>query len=88
MMLAAMPVVGLMAILTWIAMAAIFRISSLAALVALAMSPLYALLLGRPEEAVVFAILAVLGWIRHSANVRRLLKGEEPRIGGSKSKPA
>ena len=80
-MLAAAPMVGIMAMLTWIAMAAIFRISSLAALVALALAPVYALLLGRFDEAVAFTVLGVLGWIRHSANLRRLLKGEEPRIG-------
>ena len=85
-MLAAAPMVGIMAILTWVAMAAIFRISSLAALVALALAPVYALLLGRFDEAVAFTVLGVLGWIRHSANLRRLLKGEEPRI-GAKSAP-
>ena len=85
-MLAAAPMVGIMAMLTWVAMAAIFRISSLAALVALALAPAYALLLGRFDEAAAFAVLGFLGWIRHSANLRRLLKGEEPRI-GAKSAP-
>lgn len=87
-MIAAMPIVGLMAILTWMAMAAIFRISSLAALIALALAPVYAFLLGRPHEAIAFLILGILGWIRHEANLRRLLKGEEPRIGGKKSADA
>ncbi len=80
-MLAAAPVVGVMACTTWLVIAFIFRISSLAALVGLALAPLYALLLGYPEEAVAFAVLGVLGWIRHGANLRRLIKGEEPRIG-------
>ena len=80
-MIAAAPVIGVMAMLTWMAMVAIFRISSLAALTALALAPLYALLLARPTDAIAFLILGVLGWIRHSANLRRLLKGEEPRIG-------
>ena len=80
-MIGAIPAVGIMACLTWTATAAIFRISSLAALVALAMAPLYAVLLGQSTEAVAFAALGLLGWIRHRANLRRLLKGDEPRIG-------
>jgi glycerol-3-phosphate acyltransferase PlsY len=79
--IAALPIVGGMAILTWLATAAIFRISSLSGLVTFATAPLYALLLGRVHEAVAFAVLGVLGWIRHAANIKRLLKGEEPRIG-------
>ena len=80
-MFAAAPIVGVMACLTWAAVAAIFRISSLAALVGLGLAPLYAFLTGRFTEAAAFAALAALGWIRHAANIRRLLKGEEPRIG-------
>lgn len=78
--------VGLGACATWLVMAAIFRISSLSALTALALSPVYALLLGKPDHAIMFAGLAVLGFIRHHTNIKRLLKGEEPRIG--KKKPA
>jgi acyl phosphate:glycerol-3-phosphate acyltransferase len=81
-MIAAAPVVGVMACLTWIAIAAIFRISSLAALVGLGLAPVYAALMGRFNETAAFAILGMLGWVRHSANIRRLVKGEEPRIGG------
>ena len=84
-MIAAAPVVGVMACLTWAVIAAIFRISSLAALVGLALAPVYAFFMGRFDEAVAFAVLALLGWVRHHANLRRLIKGEEPRI-GAKSK--
>jgi len=80
-MIAAAPIVGVMACLTWFAVAVIFRISSLAALVGLGLAPLFAFLTGRFTEAAAFAALAALGWIRHTANIRRLLKGEEPRIG-------
>ncbi len=76
--------VGLAACLTWLAVAKLFRISSLAALAALALSPIYALLLATPEHALMAAGLAGLGFIRHHANIRRLLKGEEPRIGQKK----
>ncbi len=84
-MIAAAPVVGVMACLTWVVVAAIFRISSLAALVGLALAPVYAFFMGRFDEAIAFAALGLLGWLRHHANLRRLIKGEEPRI-GAKSK--
>jgi glycerol-3-phosphate acyltransferase PlsY len=77
--------VGIGACLTWLVIAAAFRISSLAALVALAMSPVYALLFATPAHALAALILAVLGIARHHANIRRLLKGEEPRIGKKKA---
>ena len=84
-MLAAAPLVGLLACVTWAVMAAIFRISSLAALIALLLAPIYAFALGHHTEAVAFAALGILGWVRHRANIQRLLKGEEPRIGAKKS---
>ena len=89
-MIAAAPVVGIMACLTWLTVAVIFRISSLAALVALALAPAFALMTGRFAEAITFAALGLLGWVRHGANLRRLLKGQEPRIGAKSedSKPA
>ena len=76
--------VGLAACVTWAVVAAIFRISSLSALVALALSPVYAWILVGPQAALMAAGLAVLGFIRHKANILRLLKGEEPKIGGKK----
>ncbi len=83
-MIAAVPIVGLMACLTWAAIAAIYRYSSLSALIALAMAPLYALLIQQPDAAVAFGFLGLLGWIRHHANLARLLKGQEPKIGAKK----
>ena len=79
--------VGLAAGATWIAMALVFRISSLAALTAAALTPLWFLLLHQatPERLWLAAGMAVLIFLRHDANIRRLLKGEEPRIGAAKS---
>jgi len=76
--------VGLAAIATWLAVAAIFRYSSLAALIALAAAPVYALLWVGPQHATMAALLALLAWIRHHENIRRLLKGEETKIGRKK----
>lgn len=83
MMLGAVPIVGAMAAVTWIAMAIIFRYSSLAALIAMGVAPVFALLLGMTNPALMFLALAILGWVRHWANIGRLLKGEEPQIGES-----
>ncbi|MBM3565550.1 MAG: glycerol-3-phosphate 1-O-acyltransferase PlsY [Alphaproteobacteria bacterium] len=74
--------VGAGAIATWLAVAALFRISSLAALAALGLAPLYAYLLGDRPMAVAALALGALGFIRHHQNIRRLIRGEEPRIGG------
>ncbi|MFJ6024082.1 glycerol-3-phosphate 1-O-acyltransferase PlsY [Brevundimonas sp. NPDC092305] len=83
---------GLMAGATWILTAALFRISSLGALVASAAAIVYALLpvpaLGLPvaQPVLVLAIFtAALIWVRHHENIARLLKGAEPRIGAKKA---
>ena len=65
----------------WLAMAAIFRFSSLAALTASIAAPMALFLSGRPSAAVLMAILAVVLWLRHHENIRRLLSGTESRIG-------
>ncbi len=77
--------VGLAACATWLAAAAVFRYSSLSALIALAAAPLYAWWLGQPDVAVLAAALAILSIIRHHENIARLLKGEESKIGKKKS---
>jgi len=83
---AAWPV-GLLAGATWIAVAALFRFSSLAALTAVALGAIYsAFLFHRPLPVTILSAgMALLVYIRHEANIRRLLKGEEPRIGGPKT---
>ncbi len=72
---------GIAACLTWLLIAAISRISSLSALVAAAMAPVWVSVLGMPQAGLVTALLAALIFMRHDANIKRLLKGEEPRIG-------
>ncbi|OHC74141.1 MAG: glycerol-3-phosphate acyltransferase [Rhodospirillales bacterium RIFCSPLOWO2_12_FULL_58_28] len=75
---------GLLVGATWLATAALFRVSSLAALAALALSPLYMHWIAPGPPTVMAAGLAVLGIARHHQNIKRLLKGEEPKIGGGK----
>jgi glycerol-3-phosphate acyltransferase PlsY len=85
-MLAAAWPVGLASAATWLLVAALSRISSLAALVAVALSPAVALAIGRPRPIALLALfMALLVYVRHSDNIRRLLKGEEPRMGGRKA---
>ncbi|MBV8110696.1 MAG: glycerol-3-phosphate 1-O-acyltransferase PlsY [Hyphomicrobiales bacterium] len=67
--------------LVWLAVAAVTRYSSAAALVATAVSPMVALAIGLEEAALVFWALAALVWFKHSANIGRLLNGSEPKIG-------
>ena len=78
---------ALLGLATWLVMLALFRISSLSALVAAVATPVYMYVLGKPHEAVLAVLLAVLVFVAHSQNIRRLLRGEEPRV-GAKSKPA
>ncbi|RBI85709.1 acyl-phosphate glycerol 3-phosphate acyltransferase [Rhodosalinus halophilus] len=73
--------VGLAACATWLATAAIARISSLSALVAAVLSPLWAALLGRGETVALAAALAVVVLWRHRENIARMRAGTEPRIG-------
>jgi glycerol-3-phosphate acyltransferase PlsY len=65
----------------WIAVAAATRYSSLAALVASALTPLVVWFLGQPSIAALFLLLSALLWIMHRANIARLLNGSEGKIG-------
>jgi glycerol-3-phosphate acyltransferase PlsY len=57
------------------------RYSSLAALVASVAVPLTLFYLGRIDYAVLFAVMTVIVFIKHRANISRLLAGTETRIG-------
>jgi len=71
----------------WLLVAAVFRYSSLAALIAALATPLAAYLFGDAKTALVLAGLALLLWIKHSANISRLLAGTEGRIGAKTAPP-
>ncbi len=81
--LALEPLIALLLALTWLATAAVFRISSLAALVASVAAPFYVAWRLRESTALLALALvmsALLVW-RHRDNIRRLLTGQESRIG-------
>ncbi len=65
----------------WLVVAAAFRYSSLAGLVASAFTPLALWLLDRPAAAALFLGLTALLWIMHRGNIARLLNGSEGKIG-------
>ncbi|MBT9444844.1 MAG: glycerol-3-phosphate 1-O-acyltransferase PlsY [Hyphomonadaceae bacterium] len=88
-LLAGLPLVGAACGALWILTALIFRFSSLAGLVAAAAAPVLAYVLRDPAlwiAPVGFCVfLAVLIFIRHHANISRLLAGTEPKIGAKKA---
>ena len=87
-MLAAAWPVGVLAAVTWLVVFAVSRISSLSALAASALAIAYALALHQRSAIWGLAIFtAVLIFVRHRANIERLLKGKEPRF-ARKPKPA
>ena len=72
---------GIAACLTWLVTAAISRTSSLSALVAAVLTPVWMTLLGMPEASIVTVALAALILVRHKKNIERIRDGTEPRIG-------
>jgi len=80
--LAANAWVGLAIAGSWVVMAVITRYSSLSALIATALAPLYAWVwLRQPAYIVGSIVIAVLLFWRHRANIRRLMAGTEAKIG-------
>lgn len=76
--------VGLLTCAIWLLVAFLTRYSSLATLLAIAAAPVLAYYLATYTLAQFTLGLALLVWLRHHENIRRLLKGEETRIGGKK----
>ena len=76
--------VGLACCATWAIAAALTRISSLAALTAAALSSLWLMVFQQGQMIFLAAILTLLVYVRHWANLERIKKGTEPRIGQNK----
>jgi acyl phosphate:glycerol-3-phosphate acyltransferase len=77
---AAWPV-GLCAGAVWLVVAALARMSSLAALASFALAPIIAAILADTTIVKLALLIAVLVFARHHTNIRRLIAGTEPRIG-------
>ena len=73
---------GLAALATWLAVALVFRLSSLAALMAAVGAPVYAMSMGLPREWVLACVVMSMTLIwRHKSNIQNLMAGRESRIG-------
>ena len=79
-LLALSPPVGGLACGTWLLTAFLFRYSSLSALLAMAAAPFYMSWLADPQRMEFATAMAVLVWIRHWQNIRRLVTGAESKI--------
>ncbi len=84
-LLAASWPIGVAACAVWLIVAATARLSSLAALAGFAAAPCVALFLEEFSVVKLSFTIAVLVFVRHQANIRRLLAGTEPRIGAGKA---
>jgi len=77
------PWIGLACLATWLFMAGVFRISSLAALTTAALAPVYTvLLMGWGNPAIAVLVITLLLFYRHKSNLIKLVSGQEARIGG------
>ena len=74
------PVVGWLTVATWISMAFLKKYSSLSALTALALAPVYALAFDSELPALFYLGLAILSFYRHRSNIKRLWNGTETKI--------
>ncbi|MBF9001458.1 MULTISPECIES: glycerol-3-phosphate 1-O-acyltransferase PlsY [Vibrio] len=68
---------------TWLAIAVLFRYSSLAALVTVLLAPLYTWMI-KPQYTLPVAMLCCLIVLRHHQNIKRLFLGTEPKVGEKK----
>ncbi|MDQ6438148.1 glycerol-3-phosphate 1-O-acyltransferase PlsY [Mesorhizobium sp. LHD-90] len=65
----------------WLAVAFLLRYSSVASLTATFAVPVFLHLTGRTDLAILFAVMSAIVWLKHHANISRLLAGTETRIG-------
>jgi len=88
-LLALDPWLGAATLLTWIIVAALFRYSSLAAIVAAVMAPIYHTLFWDPDiTTLAIGVMSLLLVWRHRGNIEKLLAGHESRLGGKDQPPA
>lgn len=75
------PIMVLLFAAIWLSMAKITRYSSLSALVATLIVPVVLLATGYGKVGLLFVVMSVITWIKHKANIQRLMAGTEGRIG-------
>jgi len=82
------PLLGLAAGATWLISAFLFRMSSFSGLLTALLTPFYAYYLTGDQGWMPLAFMSLVIYIRHKDNIRRILKGEEPKIGAKKKADA
>ncbi|WP_286830882.1 MULTISPECIES: glycerol-3-phosphate 1-O-acyltransferase PlsY [Kordiimonas] len=75
------PLLGLACGVTWLLAAAVFRFSSLSALIASLLAPAISYYIVGPDSWIFIAFMTLVIYIRHKENIARLMRGEEPKIG-------
>ena len=78
---------GLASLATWLFFVLVTRISSLGALGAAAMAPMWMLLMQHGEMLVLGAVFTIFIYVRHAANITRIRAGTEPKVGSKNSAP-
>lgn len=79
------PIVGAASCAIWLVTALVTRYSSLSALVAIAAAPAVSYIFVKdPNFTGLCGIIATLVFFKHRANIQRLMRGEEPKIGKKK----
>jgi len=79
------PATALLAIVTWLAVSLVSRMSSLAAMVTFSLTPVFLLFAGERVYAFAYLIIGAFLLWRHQSNIQRIINGTEPKI-GSKNK--
>ena len=74
------PQIALLALATWLVFAFVFRYSSLSAIAAAVLTPVYSYFFSGEIESIFYTAIALLVLLRHHANIVRLFKGEESKI--------
>ncbi len=77
--------IGAIACAAWLLFAAVFRYSSLAALLSVVVAAIAAWILTNSYVATFLSLLVPLVWVRHHENIARLIQGTEPKIGQGKA---
>lgn len=87
-LLAINPWLGLATLLSWVIIAAFFRYSSLASLVAAVFAPFYQALIWGPDRSLLaIGVMSLLLVWRHEGNIKKLLAGTESKLGGHQPLP-
>ncbi len=76
--------VGLACAIAWLFMAVVLKRSSLSALVAIGLAPIFMYVIGDPSFTIAVLLIAIIIFVRHRANIARLINGTEPKIGEKK----